>query len=112
MKSHAAVAVASFGDSQLVEDVLNDYRSAAIDEGLRSLLGFIRKLTLTPEKVSSEDVHPLLDKGLSRSAVRDAVYVCYIFCTMTRLADTLDWDIPSAEAFAAAGRAMLKRGYA
>jgi uncharacterized peroxidase-related enzyme len=112
MKSHAAVAVRSFGDPKLVEAILNDYETADIDEKLRALLAFIRKLTLKPEDVSSEDMRALREYGLSSAAIQDAVYVCFIFCVMTRLADSLDWDIPSAEALAASAGSLLKRGYA
>ena len=102
----------TFGDPELIEQILSDCRTADIEESLRALLGFIRKLTVEPDKVNSEDIGPLVEGGWPRTAIRDAVYVCFIFCVMTRLADSLDWDIPSADAFAASAKLLLKRGYA
>ena len=102
----------SFGNPQQVEAVLSNYETADIEESFRALLGFIRKLVVKPGEVGAEDIRTLREHGLSRGAIRDAVYVCFIFCVMTRLADSLDWDIPSAESLAASAGSLLKRGYA
>jgi hypothetical protein len=44
-------------------------------------------------------------------AVADAVYVCFLFGTYTRLSDSLGWDVPSAAAFEASAKTLLSRGY-
>ena len=54
----------------------------------------------------------ILNAGVSREAVADAVYVLFLFTTYTRLADTLGWDVPSAAAFEASAKILLTRGYA
>lgn len=74
-------------------------------------MAFLEKLTLTPSDVGPEDVRSLLAQGISREAVLDACYVCYLFCTYDRLADALGWDIPEPEAFVASAKMLLKRGY-
>jgi hypothetical protein len=71
----------------------------------------VRTLSQTPEAVTAADIRPLLDNGLSRDAIRDVVYVCFLFSTYTRLADTMGWDIPSDAAFEAGARNLIKRGY-
>ena len=76
------------------------------------MLGFLELLTLTPEHVGPDDVRILLKIGISQGAIRDAVYVCYLFCTYDRLADSLGWRIPSTKAFEASARRLFKRGYA
>jgi hypothetical protein len=48
---------------------------------------------------------------VSRQAVADAVYVCFLFSTYTRLADSLGWEVPSAASFDASARVLLSRGY-
>ncbi len=53
----------------------------------------------------------MLATGVSRAALVDALYVAFIFNTMDRLADTLGWDVPSAESFRRTGKILLKRGY-
>jgi alkylhydroperoxidase family enzyme len=102
--------VKALGDEGLTRRILDDYTSAP-DPRLRAALGFIRKLSLTPASVTSEDVRAVLAAGASRQAVADAVYVCFLFSTYTRLADTLGWEVSSAEAFDAGARHLLTRGY-
>lgn len=101
----------ALGDEGLARRILDDYTTAP-DPKLRSALGLIRKIALTPAEVTAPDVRPLLDAGVSRQAVADAVYVCFLFSTYTRLADALGWDVPSAAAFEATARRLLSRGYA
>jgi len=91
--------------------VLDDYTSAPVSEKLRATLGYLKKLTLTPAEVKPGDVTTLLDLGITREAVVEAMYVLYLFCTYDRLADALGWHVPSQEAFEASARVLLKRGY-
>ena len=101
----------ALGEEDLTRRILEDY-TAAPDAKLRAALAFIRKLALTPSTVTPEDVRALLAVGASRQAVADAVYVCFLFSTYTRLADTLGWEVSSPEVFEAGARHLLSRGYA
>ena len=100
----------ALGDEKLARGMLDDYETAP-DPRLRAALGFVRKLTLTPEAVTAADVKPLLAAGVSRAAVADAVYVSFLFAIYTRLSDTLGWEVPSAAAFEAGAKHLLTRGY-
>lgn len=92
--------------------VLEDWRTAPVDERLRAALGFIEKLTLEPERLSAADVAPLRAAGLSDEAIEDAIQVCALFSIYDRMADALEFDIPEAEGFAQGADMLLKRGYA
>lgn len=76
------------------------------------MLGFLEKLTRDPAAVTSADVAPLREVGLTDEAIEDAIHVCALFHVYTRLADTLEFDLPSAEGFAQGAVMLLKRGYA
>jgi alkylhydroperoxidase family enzyme len=102
--------VKALGDEALVLRILDDPETAP-DPKLRATLGFLRKLSLAPSEVTPADARALLEAGVSRQAIADAVYVCFLFSILTRLADTLDWDVPSAAAFQAGARMLLTRGY-
>ncbi len=91
--------------------MLADYKTAPIDEKLRATLGLLEKLTLTPDALGADDVRPVLALGVSRNAVRDAMYVAFLFNTYDRLADTLGWELPEARYYPKAGRFLLKQGY-
>jgi alkylhydroperoxidase family enzyme len=91
--------------------VLADYRTAPIDEKLRATLALLEKLTLTPDALAPEDVRAVLATGVTREAVRDAMYVAFLFNTYDRLADTLGWELPDERYYPKAGRFLLKKGY-
>ena len=91
--------------------MLDDWRTAPIDEKLRATLGFLEKLTLTPDELGPEDAALARRAGVSESALRDAVYVCALFNLIDRVSDALDFAIPSPEEFRKAAKALLRFGY-
>jgi len=91
--------------------VLDDHTTAPIDARLRATLDYLDKLTRTPDAIGPADVRAMIEQGVTREAILEASYVCYLFCVYDRLADALDWDVPSAAAFEAGARMLLKRGY-
>jgi alkylhydroperoxidase family enzyme len=91
--------------------VLDDWRTAPIDERLRATLGFLEKLTLSPDELGPEDAALARRAGVSESALRDAVYVCALFNLIDRVSDALDFAIPSPEGFRKAAKALLRFGY-
>ena len=53
----------------------------------------------------------MLATGVTRDALEDAIVVCALFNMIVRLADSLGWDVPPDEAFAARAEQMLANGY-
>jgi alkylhydroperoxidase family enzyme len=98
-------------DAALITAVLNDWRTAPVSEQMRPVLGFLEKLTLRPDEVSSEDVQPMLRAGVSDAAIEEALVVCAAFNIADRLADTFDYEPPDAEGAQRAGQGLLLRGY-
>ncbi len=72
-----------------MQPVLDDYRTAPIDEKLRAMLGLLETLTLHSEQLDANRVREVLDTGVTREQIRDAFYVAFLFNTYDRLADTL-----------------------
>ena len=75
------------------------------------MLGLLEKFTLAPDTLSAADVRPVLERGVTAAAVRDAFYVAFLFNTYDRLADTLGWELPDERYYSKAGRFLLRRGY-
>jgi len=94
-----------------MQPVLDDYRTAPIDEKLRAMLGLLETFTLSPDQLSANHVRQVLDAGVTRDQVRDAFYVAFLFNTYDRLADALGWQLPEARYYTKAGRFLLKKGY-
>ncbi len=68
-------------------------------------------MTLAPGELAPADAAAVLAAGVSRDALIDAIHVCALFNMIVRLADSLGWDVPPPEAFAARGRVLLESGY-
>jgi alkylhydroperoxidase family enzyme len=91
--------------------VVADYKTAPVDDRLRAVLGLLEKLTLSPDALSAADIRPVLARGVSPDAIREAFYVAFLFNVYDRLADTLGWELPDERYYPKAGRFLLKRGY-
>jgi alkylhydroperoxidase family enzyme len=91
--------------------VIDDYRTAPINEKLRAMLGLLETFTLRPDALTAADIRAVLAAGVSREAIRDAFYVAFLFNTYDRLADTLGWELPEDRYYGKAGSFLLKKGY-
>ena len=97
--------------NDVVAAVLADLETAPIAEPLRATLLFLRKVSREHHAVVPADVQGLLALGLTRQHVEDALAVCFAFNVITRLADTFEFEVGSAESFDAGAKHLLSRGY-
>jgi alkylhydroperoxidase family enzyme len=95
----------------VVTAVLEDWRSAPIDDRLKAALGYLERLTLHPDALTSADIVELNEAGVSDEAATEIAYVALLFSVMDRLADTFDFDIPSTDEISKTGQFLHKRGY-
>jgi len=95
----------------MVAAVLEDWRTAPIAERLRAALALIEVLTLRPSEVTAATMRAAKTAGLNDRAIREAAYVCFLFSTLDRLADALDFTLPTEAQARTIGRLMLRFGY-
>jgi alkylhydroperoxidase family enzyme len=95
----------------LAAQAMADPRKAPIPEPLRETLLFLEKLTREPGAVGPQDLEPLRRAGLSDEAIEDAIYVCTVFNTIVRIADALQFEVPSAAHTARSAQVLLRLGY-
>lgn len=88
-----------------------DWKTELLRPEMQAILPFLEKLTLLPEEVTSEDVKPLREAGLTDEAIRDAIAVCAAFNMIDRLADAFHFDLQSTENLRGSARFLLKVGY-
>ena len=91
-----------------MDAVLEDWRTAPVPDELRAALGFVEALTLHPDEL---DVAPMRDAGLTDRDIEDVALVCAVFNVIVRLADTLDFEVPSDEDFARLAPKLAAREY-
>ena len=90
--------------------MLADVDTAPIAEALRATLRMLRKLT-KEHAVTAADMKALLEAGVSKQQILDALAVCFAFNVIDRLADTFEFHVPGPKAFQASAKFLLSRGY-
>jgi hypothetical protein len=78
---------------------------------LAATLGFLETQTLDPDALTREHAETVYAAGVSREALETASTVCALFNMITRLADSLGWDVPAWERLKGRAPAMLEGGY-
>lgn len=108
--AHTATATQASGDQMMVAAALTDVESAPMAEGLRATLRMLGKLT-RDGNLSADEVRAVLEAGVSRNQVEDALAICYAFNVTNRLANAFGFELMTAEGFQAGARYLLRRGY-
>ncbi len=108
--AHSAVATMASQDKAKVAAVLTDLETAPIEEPLRATLRMLGKLT-RDHAVDANDMRSVLDAGVSREQVEDALAVCFAFNVTDRVADTFEFFVPGPKAMEAGAKRLLSRGY-
>ena len=98
-------------DESLVLAVLDNWQTAPVDDRLQSVLGFLQKLTSDPSQVTKDNIATMRSAGLSDRAIEEAIYVCFAFSVMDRLADAFKFDIPTPQQFKKGGHFLYRLGY-
>jgi alkylhydroperoxidase family enzyme len=98
-------------DQATVDAVLADWKTAPVSGRLRAALKYLETLTVRPTDVTAGTIRELKAAGLSERAIREATYVCFLFNVLDRLADALDFTMPTDEEAQKIGRLTFRLGY-
>ena len=98
-------------DRETVDAVLADWRTAPVSDRLRATLMYLEMLTLRPTEVTAETMRGLKAAGVSDRAIREATYVCFLFNVLDRVADALDFTLPTDEEARKIGNVSYRLGY-
>lgn len=83
--THSALAVEMGVDETLLEQMVEDLDNAPVDEKLKPVLRYVKKLTLTPYKMTQADADAVYAAGWDSDALSDAVFVCGVFNLANRI---------------------------
>ncbi|MDD5541007.1 MAG: hypothetical protein PHG61_09985, partial [Candidatus Marinimicrobia bacterium] len=92
---HKAASLASGLDESVFAALKTDINSAKIDDKLKPILRFIKKLTLTPDQITQVDVQQIFDAGWDEHAYFDSVCICAIMNCMNRFVTAIGIDANS-----------------
>lgn len=85
--AHQIIAEIHGIDPGVLAAMLDDPERAGIEAGLLPILAYVRKLTLTPSRVTDADAAAVLDAGWDEEALFHAVSICALFNFMNRVVE-------------------------
>ena len=95
----------------MVDAVLEDYRTAPIDDREKALFAFIDKMNAQSNSVRREDIDRVTEAGWSQEAIYDAITVCALFKFYNAWIDATGVHDMPAGAYEMSGRRMAAEGY-
>ncbi|WP_051022878.1 carboxymuconolactone decarboxylase family protein [Nocardia pneumoniae] len=112
-QSHSATAAALVeGGRDVIDAVIDDVESAAIDPKLRALLRIADKVRQSGLDVTREDVENARAAGAKDEDIHDAVLVASAFCMFNRYVDGLATIAPRERAtYEQIGQLLATAGY-
>ena len=110
LEAHTAVAAKGV-EEEIIQAVLIDWQTAPVNDKIRATLGFLQKLTRTPHDMVPEDLEPMLAAGVSRQGIEEAIRICFVFCTINRLADAFDFELAHGNQRSRMGFMLYNFGY-
>ncbi|MGY0236549.1 alkylhydroperoxidase AhpD family core domain-containing protein [Longispora urticae] len=72
-------------------DRLGQWRDGGFPPKVTAMFGLLEKVTLEPDAVRPQDVRVVRAAGVSDTAILDGLYVGFLFNTVNRLANALDF---------------------
>jgi len=107
--AHTATAVEFGVEEELVSSLLNDIDSAEVDDNLKPIFKFVKKLTLDPTRMTQSDADSVFNAGWSERALYDAIIICCVWSFMNRFVEGLGLSVVPDQ-FVMEGK-MLHAGY-
>ncbi len=108
--SHIAVAEAMGVDGDMIRSAVDDLENASVDEPMRALMRYVKKLNNTPSKVTRSDAGAVRAAGWSDQALHEAITVSALNNFYNRWVDGTGVDAPD-EWLAGAGAMLANNKY-
>lgn len=108
--SHTAIAADLGVEPDLLGKLLDDVEGANVDERLKPVLRYVKKLTQSPSRMTQADADAVIAAGWDEQALADAVAICALFNLYNRVVDG-HGIIGSPDTFAEVARRVNRQGY-
>ncbi len=84
---HTAITTDNGLDGAVVQALVDDADTAAVDDRLKPILRYVKKLTQTPSRMVQADYDAVMAAGWDEQALGDAIAVCALFNFYNRLVE-------------------------
>jgi uncharacterized peroxidase-related enzyme len=108
---HSQTAVALGVGADAMANVISNPETVDVDLRMRPVLDLVRKLTLSPGKITAADIDPIFAAGWNDRALHNATAICGLFNLMNRLVNGLGVEASESYTKMAAQR-LADGGYA
>ena len=71
-------------DEKVFDQLKTDIDSAQVDERLKPVLRYVKKLTLTPDRITQADAQQIFDAGWDENVFLDVIFLCAVVNCMNR----------------------------
>lgn len=95
--NHHAEALRAYWDNERVESLIQDYRKAKLSDCESAAMHYASKLTLTPGKMTQEDIHALREAGFADEEILNINLVVSYFNFVNRIASGLGAEFTEDE---------------
>jgi uncharacterized peroxidase-related enzyme len=109
--AHSEVAYAFGIPKGAIAELIADPDSAPIEERLKPLLAFVRKLALSPHEIARDDVDNVFAAGFERQAFDDAVSITGRAMFMRCIAQAYGFTPMTREKAAERAQQRIEHGY-
>ena len=82
--THKAVSEQLGIDEQVFNQLKTDIDSAQVDEKLKPVLRYVKKLTLTPDRITQADAQQIFAAGWDEDVFLDVIFLCAVVKCMNR----------------------------
>jgi uncharacterized peroxidase-related enzyme len=86
---HKAVSEQLGIDEKVFDQLKTDIDSAQVDESLKPILRYVKKLTLTPDRATQADAQQIFDAGWDENVFLDVIFLCAVVNCMNRFVSGL-----------------------
>ncbi|MDD1619599.1 MAG: hypothetical protein LUQ52_08990 [Methylococcaceae bacterium] len=82
--THKAVSEQLGIDEKVFDQLKTDIDSAQVDKRLKPVLRYVKKLTLTPDRITQADAQQIFDAGWDENVFLDVIFLCAVVNCMNR----------------------------
>ncbi len=109
--AHTAAAKQFGVPETVVTALIENVRTAPVNDEFKPIFDYLRKLTLSPTKMTQKDAEAVFAAGWNERALYDAVQICCLYNFMNRFVEGLGLT-PRPDQFDMEGKMIKEGGYA
>jgi uncharacterized peroxidase-related enzyme len=109
--THSAIASAFGRDPDLLQELINDPATAPLNDALRAIMNFVRKLCQQAPRITQSDADAVITAGWNEQTLSDVIAITAYFNLTNRLANGHGVKALSTQDNDTIGKQIARHGY-